>query len=60
MEPQYNIIFRGTIAEGCDLAEVKRKLAVLYKVEVAQVERLFSGQPVTLKKHADYQTAMKY
>jgi uncharacterized protein YbjQ (UPF0145 family) len=57
---RYKVVFSGEIAPGQDLQQVKTKVAALYKVPVAQCERLFSGQPVKIKENLDYQTAQKY
>jgi uncharacterized protein YbjQ (UPF0145 family) len=57
---RYKVVFSGEIAPGQNLQQVKTKIAALYKVPVAQCERLFSGQPVKIKENLDYQTAQKY
>lgn len=56
----YNIIFRGEIAEGQDIEEVKKNLAALFKVTDEKIEQLFSGRPVRIKKKVDHATANKY
>ncbi|WP_419708328.1 DUF805 domain-containing protein [Pseudomonas sp. NFX224] len=61
-ENRFKIVFDGTLLPGVDLATAKLNLAALYKSEVTTVERLFSGQPVTLKRelsHADAQTYLQ-
>lgn len=60
MEIRYAIIFRGEIADGHDLTEVKRNFATLLKVDSKAVERFFSGQKVAIKKNVDHQTALTY
>ena len=56
----YNIIFRGEIAEGKDIGEVKKNLASLFKVNDEKIEKLFSGRPVNIKKNVEQSTALKY
>ena len=56
----YSAIFRGKITEGQDIEKVKKNLAELFKVNSEKIERLFSGNPVTIKKNMDHTTAMKY
>lgn len=52
--------FRGEIAEGAERERVKANLAEMFKASPAQIERLFSGKPVTVKKGLDEATARKY
>jgi uncharacterized membrane protein YhaH (DUF805 family) len=49
-ENRFKIVFDGTLLPGVDINTAKLNLATLYKCEVAAVERLFSGQPVVLKR----------
>ena len=56
----YDIIFRGDIVLGHQLAQVKVKLQQLFKVDAAKVDALFSGRPVPLKRQLDQATAEKY
>jgi hypothetical protein len=56
----YSVIFEGKIAVGREIGEVKRNLSSLFHIDEGQVDRLFTGQPVAIKKDVDYQTAMKY
>ncbi len=56
----FAVVFAGKIAEGASVEQVKGNVAKLFKVEVAKVERLFSGAKVALKKGLDETTAKKY
>lgn len=56
----YHVIFEGKITGEKDLAEVKRHLATMFKMNSTQVESLFSGKPVAIKRDVDTQTAQKY
>lgn len=58
--PEFDIIFRGDIVFGHQLAEVKAKLQLLFKVDAAKVDALFTGRPVPLKRNLDEATANKY
>jgi hypothetical protein len=58
--PEFDIIFRGDIVFGHQLAEVKLKLQQLFKVDAAKVDTLFTGRPVPLKRKLDEATANKY
>ena len=54
------LVFRGQIATNQHIDEVKRKLAAVYKTDVATIERrLFAGKSVIIKKNLDYQVALK-
>jgi len=57
---RFDIVFRGDIAPGQVLPQVKQRLAALFKRELAQIEPLFSGAPVALKKDVDQISAEKY
>jgi len=57
---QFDIIFRGDIVFGHQLAEVKLKLQQLFKADAAKIDSLFSGRPVPLKRNMDEATAQKY
>ncbi|MES9957512.1 MAG: hypothetical protein ABW120_11325 [Sedimenticola sp.] len=56
----YDIYFSGQVIEGNDPAEVKQKIARLFKADAAKVERMFSGTPVRIKSAVDQETASKY
>ncbi|MES2825247.1 MAG: hypothetical protein V4732_16715 [Pseudomonadota bacterium] len=59
-EQQYDIIFRGDIVLGHQLADVKLRLQQLFKADAAKVDSLFSGRPVPLKRGLDLSSAQKY
>lgn len=56
----YEVVFRGRVLRGHDVADVKKKLASLFKINEATAEKLFSGKRVTVKKGLDEATARKY
>jgi hypothetical protein len=58
--PEFDIIFRGDIVFGHQLAEVKAKLQQLFKADAAKIDALFTGRPVPLKRNLDEATANKY
>lgn len=60
MTDQYSVIFRGDIVLGKNLVDVKQKLAQLFKVDDARIERMFSGKPVPLKANIALVQAKKY
>ncbi|MFT7561133.1 MAG: hypothetical protein ACI93R_003058 [Flavobacteriales bacterium] len=57
---KYNLVFKGELVRGADLVDSKKKVQGLFKVSSAQVETLFSGKSVVLKKNLDFATATKY
>ena len=59
-DARFHIVFTGQLVKGSDLATVKANLGKIFKMEAPRVEKLFSGQPVLLKKDADQATAMKF
>ncbi|WP_039912397.1 hypothetical protein [Cellvibrio mixtus] len=56
----FDIIFRGDIVFGHQLADVKLKLQQLFKVDAAKIDALFTGRAVPLKRNLDEATANKY
>ena len=42
-DADYQVVFEGQLAEGADPAQVRQKLAKLFKTDVARVEPLFVG-----------------
>lgn len=61
MDPRlYDVLFSGELVAGTAPAEVKRRLAALFKSDAAAIERLFSGQTVVIKKGVDESTAARY
>ena len=59
-DSDYKIVFAGQLVEGADPAEVRSNFAKLFKIEAARVEKLFSGNPVVIKKGFDEANARKY
>ena len=57
---QFDIIFRGDIVFGQQLADVKLRLQQLFKSDAARIDALFTGRPVPLKRNLDEVTANKY
>lgn len=57
---EFDIIFRGDIVFGHQLADVKLKLQQLFKTDAAKIDALFTGRPVPLKRNLDEATANKY
>lgn len=60
MADSYVVAFKGQLAEGAPLDTVKMGVSQLFKVDIAKIEHLFSGQWVSIKKGVDEATAKKY
>ncbi|HSC75392.1 MAG TPA: hypothetical protein VLB90_04045 [Pseudomonadales bacterium] len=56
----FNVVFRGDIVAGHNLAEVKARFAQLFKTDLAKVENFFAGRPVVLKANCDRATGDKF
>ena len=52
----FNVVFRGDIVSGHNLADVKARFAQLFKTDIAKVENFFAGRPVVLKANCDRAT----
>lgn len=59
-DQQFDIIFRGDIVLGHQIADVKQRLVQLFKSDAAKIDTLFTGAAVPLKRDLDKTTAEKY
>ena len=57
---EYQIVFEGKLSGERPLDEVKRNLAALFKMKSEQVDALFTGKAVVIKRDIDQATAVKY
>ena len=53
----FDILFRGDIAQGNNIDQVKGRVAESFKLDEAAVNQLFSGAVVSLKRNIDRATA---
>lgn len=53
----FDILFRGDIAPGNSIEQVKARVAESFKLDEAAVNQLFSGAVVSLKRNIDRATA---
>mgnify|MGYP001823778935 CR=1 FL=1 len=60
MEPRYDILFAGEVQPGNEPADVRSRLAGLFKASDETMDRLFSGQLVPIKRDVDKPTATRY
>ena len=58
--PLFKIVFEGQLRNGVDLQTAKLNLAQLFKSEVSALEKLFSGNPVALKRGLSQADAQVY
>ena len=59
-EKLYKIVFSGAVATGKSTQEVKQSLAQLMAADLAQVETLFSGRAIVIKKNLSFEVALRY
>jgi uncharacterized RDD family membrane protein YckC len=59
-EKCYNITFGGKVAQGHNIEEVKRNLAIIFKLDDGKIEQFFTGKKLMIKKNITYQLAMQY
>lgn len=57
MAESFSVVMTGKVAEGQDLAAVKSNVAKLFKLGDAQLEKMFSGKAVAVRKGIDRQQA---
>lgn len=60
MDENYRLVFRGEVLDNQHPAVVKKRLAGALKLTDQQVEQLFSGKSVVVKRSADTKTAARY
>lgn len=60
MSDLYDVVFEGRIDPGKKLERVKSRLRSSLQVDEERLERLFSGQSITIRKGVDLDTAEKY
>lgn len=60
MASHYKLLFRGAVHKGQHAAVVRPKLQALLKASDAQMEVMFSGKPVTIKKAVEEAVAERY
>lgn len=60
MEKYYEVVFYGEIHDGKDLGQVKHLLAKIVGKSESDIEYLFSGNKILLKKCPSYDHAKKY
>lgn len=59
-EQKYELAFYGKLVEGSALDETKELVAQLFKTNVEQIERMFTGNRVVIRNKLDQSMAMKY
>lgn len=59
MSELFNVVFSGEIAGRADPAVVRANVGKLFNASEPVLDKLFSGQPVAVKKMVDRATAMK-
>lgn len=60
MASQYKIVFRGDIAPGFTMMDVRAGLQEMFRLDDETVAKLFAGRPVAIKKNLDEPTARKW
>lgn len=56
----YDVIFSGKLMEGASPEKTKQQISHIFKINDNQLNKLFSGKPVTIKSDVDEETAAKY
>jgi hypothetical protein len=56
-EVRFDLLFRGEIASGSSIEQVKSRVAESFKLDEAATDQLFSGVVVSLKRNVDRATA---
>jgi len=57
---KFDLVFRGDIAAGQKIMAVRERVQKLFKADDQQLERLFSGRPVTIRRDLDQAQAEQY
>jgi hypothetical protein len=59
-EERFDISFSGQLIDGQDPAQAREQVRALFNASDAQLQRLFSGKPVVVKKGVDLESASRY
>lgn len=59
-ENRYNIVFTGDLLGGTDAAKAREKLGSTFRLSDDQLDNLFSGDPVVVKRDVDLMTATRF
>ncbi|WP_462320468.1 hypothetical protein [Halochromatium sp.] len=59
-ETRYQLIFSGCLQSGVQLEQGRQAVKERFKLSNAQLDRLFSGRPVTVKRSLDRANAERY
>lgn len=59
-QDKYDLVFKGQLVKGVELAVAKNNIASLFKINAAKVDAMFSGKPLVLKRGLDADAANKY
>ena len=58
-EELFNLVFSGDLVKGSQEEAVKANLVRLFKLAPEQVDKMFSGKVITIKKNVDAETGRK-
>lgn len=59
-QERFDLVFSGELVPGYELAQVKKNVQLLFRIDEAKTDVLFSGRAIALKKGLDAETANKY
>lgn len=59
-QEKFDLVFSGELVPGFALPQVKKNIQLLFRIDEAKTEALFSGRAIHLKKGLDAETANKY
>ncbi len=59
-ERRFDILFDGSVINGHDVSLVKNNVQTLFKLSDEQVDRIFCGKPVAIKRGLDRKSAQQY
>ena len=59
-EPRYDVFFRGDIAPGQRLHEVRDRLRQMFRIDDARLNTLFSGRPMAIRRDLGIDEAERY
>lgn len=60
MSERYDVYFRGDIAPGQKMGEVRQRLQALFKLDDERAAKLFSGRPLPIRRDLERRSAEQY
>lgn len=59
MSNSFSVVVTGKVVDGFELGQVKANVGKLFKLTEAQIDKMFAGKPVAIRRGIDKEQAIK-